>query len=487
MAAKTETRTGNGPALEVERRLLIAGIWQRGNGPTRQVLDKYTCAELAPLETASDEQIAAAVAAAHAAFEDGAPTPWERGEILDRAAALVEIQTGILVRTMQAEAGFTEADAAGEVKRCIQTLKLSAEEARRLKGDVVPLEGAPGQAGRLAFTLRLPIGVVAAITPFNSPLNTVTHKLAPAFAAGNPVVLKPSSNTPFTAAKLCEILVEAGMPDGFLSLVHGGAEVARTLLADQRIRFFAFTGSTEVGREIQRSAGLRRSQMELGSIAFTVLCDDADLDRALPKIASAGYRKAGQVCTSVQILLVHEAIADQVEQRLAPLVADLPYGDPHQSETVVGPLISEGDAKRIANWIEDAVAGGARKLAGGDRQGTVVPPTLLADINPEMAVGCREIFGPVVCIERFSRLDEAIARVNSTPYGLATGLFTNGLDAALASARRMRVGGVHINETSSSRVDLMPYGGSKDSGFGREGPHYAIQEMTEERIITITA
>jgi acyl-CoA reductase-like NAD-dependent aldehyde dehydrogenase len=338
----------------------------------------------------------------------------------------------------------------------------------------------------MGFTLRVPLGVVLAITPFNSPLNTVAHKIAPAFAAGNAVILKPASATPLTACKLAEVLIEAGLPRGFLSVIPGGAQVAEWLIADQRVRFFAFTGSTDVGRSIQSRAGLRRTQMELGSIACTVLCDDAKLDAALPKVISAGYRKAGQVCTSIQLLLVHRSIAGEVERRLATLVQALPFGDPRDPNTVVGPLISEQEAMRVESWVEDAVAKGARRLAGGARKGAVVPPTLLASIDDSMKVGCSEVFGPVVCLVPFDTLDEAIARVNATPYGLATGLFTNRLDDAFAAARRLEVGGVHVNETSSSRVDLMPYGGSKDSGFGREGPRYAVHEMTEERIVTFT-
>ncbi|WP_248304603.1 aldehyde dehydrogenase family protein [Breoghania sp. L-A4] len=466
--------------------LLIGGTWTQGDGAPFDVLDKYSLQPFATIASASAAQVARTIDVADAAFRAGAPSPYDRGLVLERAAVLIEQRIDDLVRAMQAEAGFTASDASGEVKRCVQTLKLSAEEARRLAGDVIPLSGAPGQAGRVAFTLRVPLGVVVAITPFNSPLNTVTHKIAPAFAAGNAVILKPSSNTPITAQILCEVLLEAGMPKGFLSLVHGGGDVARSLLADERVRFFAFTGSTEVGRSIQQAAGLRRTQMELGSIAFTILCDDADLDRALPKIVGAGYRKAGQVCTSVQILLVQDAIMDTVQARLVDMVSALSFGDPRNDGTVVGPMISEKEAIRIEGWIDEAIAKGARRLVGGTRQGAVLPPTLLTDINDTMQVGCCEIFGPVVCLVPYSTLDEAITRVNTTPYGLATGIFTNRLQDALSAARRLEVGGVHINETSSSRVDMMPYGGSKDSGFGREGPHYTVHEMTEERIITIS-
>ena len=466
--------------------LLSDGEWLAGAGIPLSVLDKFHLIKAAEVSTADQAQVERTVAAAHAAFRRGAPGPFERGAILERAAALLEPRTAEFVQTMQMEAGFTAADAGGEVRRCIQTLKLSAEEARRLAGDVIPLAGAPQQAGRMGFTLRVPLGVVLAITPFNSPLNTVAHKVAPAFAAGNAVILKPASATPLTACKLAEVLLEAGLPRGFLSVLPGGAQVAEWLIADQRVRFFAFTGSTEVGRSIQQRAGLRRTQMELGSIACTILCDDANLDAALPKVVNAGYRKAGQVCTSIQLLLVQEKIQDEVQRRLARLVADLPYGDPRDEKTVVGPLISEKEAIRVESWVAEAVAKGARQLAGGARKAAVVPPVLLGSIDDSMKVGCQEVFGPVVCVLPFDKLEQAIARVNATPYGLATGIFTNRLDDAFAAARKLEVGGVHVNETSSSRVDLMPYGGSKDSGFGREGPRYAVHEMSEERIVTFT-
>jgi acyl-CoA reductase-like NAD-dependent aldehyde dehydrogenase len=466
--------------------LLMDGQWVPGTGPRITVRDKFRLQPYVTITAADAEQVKAAVELAHAAFRRGAPGPYERGLFLDRAALVLERRSAEFVRAMQMEAGFTESDAGGEVRRCIQTLKLSAEEARRLAGDVIPLAGAPMAAGRMGFTLRVPLGVVAAITPFNSPLNTVTHKVAPAFAAGNAVILKPSSLTPVTACLLAEVLQEAGMPAGFLSVLHGSSEVVQQLQAHELVRFFAFTGSTDVGRKIQQAAGLRRTQMELGSIACTIVCDDAQLDAALTKVVNAGYRKAGQVCTSVQLLLVHVSRQAEVESRLSAMVRALPFGDPLTPGNFVGPLISEDNAIRVDAWIQEAVAAGAKLLAGGPRQGAVVPPTLLSNISDSMKVGCNEIFGPVVCVLPFETLDQAIARVNATPYGLATGVFTNRLADALTAAHKLEVGGVHINETSSSRVDLMPYGGSKDSGFGREGPRYAVHEMTEERIVTIT-
>lgn len=464
---------------------LIAGARVAGNGPALTVLDKYLLQPGGVVSTPDAPQVRHAIDLAHQAFRRGAPGPYERGAILEKAVKLVERESKEFARLMQMEAGFTASDGAGEVRRCMETLRLSAEEARRLAGDVIPIESAPGQAGRIGFTLRVPLGIVAAITPFNSPLNTVAHKIAPALAAGNAVIVKPASATPFTALKLGELLVEAGVPSGFLSVLPGGAAVANVLLADERVRFFAFTGSTEVGRSIQQAAGLRRTQMELGSISCTILCDDADLEAALPKVVGAAYRKAGQVCTSIQLLLVHASIMRDVRARLTKMVAELPYGDPRQPDTVCGPIVSEQEAIRVDAWIREAVERGAKRLTGGERRGAVVPPTLLDEIDDAMAVGCREVFGPVMCLVPFANLDEAIERVNATPYGLATGIFTNRITDAFAAARRLEVGGVHVNETSSSRVDLMPYGGSKDSGFGREGPRYAVHEMTEERIVTI--
>lgn len=467
-------------------RLLLAGEWRDGCDSS-VVLDKFRQEPWALAQQPSREQVAAAVAAADVAFRSSTLDAHGRGAILDRAGGIIERRGDELVAVMQAEAGFTRHDAVNEVRRGVITLRLSAEEARRFGGEFVPLEGAPGQTGRIGFTLRVPLGVVCAITPFNAPLNTVVHKVGPALAAGNAVVLKPSLHTPMTACILAEALLEAGLPHGLLSVLHGGAQVAQWLLDEPAVRFYAFTGSTETGRSIQQRAGLRRTQMELGSIAHCIVCDDADLDRALPKIVNAAYRKAGQVCTSVQVLLVHHSRLSEVERRLTSQVEALPCGDPLAEDTVVGPVISLGSAERIAAWIDQAVAAGARRLAGGARRGAVVPPTLLAEVPAGTPLGCQEVFGPVMCIAAFDTLEEAIARVNATPYGLATGVFTNRLADALDAARRLEVGGVHINETSSSRVDLMPYGGSKDSGFGREGPQHAVREMSEERMVTLLA
>lgn len=471
--------------LQDNYRLLLDGQWVPGEAAGLVVTDKFRLTPLATVAGASQAQIGRMVDSAHAAFRRGAPVAYERGRILDRAAALLDARMADFVAAMQGEAGFTASDAMGEVNRCKITMGLSAEEARRLAGEMLPFEGAPGQEGRLAFTLRVPVGPVAAITPFNSPLNTVAHKVAPAFAAGNPVILKPASATPITACLLAEVLLEAGMPAGFLQVLHCRSDLIQHLLDDQRIRFFAFTGSTGVGRAIQARAGLRRTQMELGSITHCIVADDANLDVALPKIVGASFRKAGQVCTSIQVLLVQEGIMAEVERRLTGMVMALKVGDPRETGTEVGPLISEAEAKRVESWVAEAVAAGAEAITGGSRDGAVVMPALMKNVGPATKLGCQEVFGPVLTLRSYKTLDEAVEIVNATPFGLAAGIFTNRLLDALSAARRIEAGGVHINETSSSRVDLMPYGGSKDSGFGREGPHYTVQEMTEERVVTI--
>jgi len=466
--------------------LLIAGAWADGVRAV-DIPDKFSLAPFMTAQLPSREQVSRCVAAAGAAFAASKLGPHERGAILDRAAERIEKRADEIVDILVREAGFPRRDAMGELQRCAVTFRLSAEEARRFAGEVVPIEGAAGQKGRLGFTLRVPLGIVCAITPFNAPLNTVAHKVGPALAAGNAVILKPSLHTPMSSCIMAECLIEAGLPCGLISVLHGDAEVAQWLLEEPAVNFYAFTGSTQVGRVIQNSAGLRRTQMELGSISHCILCEDADLDVALPKVVNASYRKAGQVCTSIQVLLVQRPLVGEAERRLAELAAALPCGDPADDRTIVGPVISLQSAERIESWIEDAVRRGARKLAGGPRKGAVVPPTLLADVDASTPLGCQEVFGPVLCITPFDTVDEAIARVNGTPYGLATGIFTRRIDVALRAAHELQVGGVHINETPSSRVDVMPYGGSKDSGFGREGPHYAIREMSEERMITILA
>jgi len=467
-------------------KLLIAGDWVAGTR-TFDVFDKFTGELIGQGECASEEQVSAAVTAARRSFEAVKLDPQERYRILLRVAELIERRRDEIAQTIIAEAGFPMSDALNEISRTQQVFIVSGEEGKRIAGEGIPIESAPGNAHRMAFTIRVPRGVVCGITSFNSPLNMVAHKVAPALASGNTVVVKPPQATPFSAAILFEILLEAGLPSGHANLVQGpGHEIGRWLVANPDIAFYTFTGSTAVGKSIRSSIGLRPVALELGSIAATIVCEDADLERAAPRVANSGFRRAGQACTSTQRLYVDEQVLDRFTNLLVEATKKLPVGDPHDAKTVVGPMISEGEARRAEEWVREAVVQRARIVYGGARSGALLHPTILTDVRNEMRVMCEEIFAPVLSIVPFQSFDDVVSEVNATPFGLATGLFTRDVTRAMLAARRLQVGIVHINEPSTSRVDLMPFSGVKDSGLGREGPKYAIQEMTEERVVTIS-
>ncbi len=475
-------RKGLNLSSPVETGTLIGGRWIGGEQRFR-VTDKFTGELLAEMSQASAADVEAAVKATANAFEKGAPEPIVRARILRCTAEIIAARRADFAEAITAEAGFTTTDANVEIDRSLVTLNLCAEEATRLVGETVPFAATAGQHERIGFTIRVPIGIVCAITPFNSPLNTVIHKIGPAIAAGNAVILKPSSLTPLTATLLCAALLDAELPPDLLALVHGN--IGELLLDRQEIAFYSFTGSTRVGRIIQQKAGLRRTQLELGSIASTIVCADADLDRALPRIANAAFRKAGQVCTSIQRLYVENGVKDKVADGLVDLARKMPAGNPRDPTTRVGPMISEEAAARAQSWVREAELGQARVLTGGDRSGPVLSPTVLANVGPGLKVLEQEIFAPVVSVLPFATLGEAVNHANNTPYGLAAGSFTRDINRAIGAARGLRFGSVHINETSSSRGDAMPFGGVKDSGYGHEGPKYAIREVTEERLITL--
>lgn len=470
--------------MDHQGQLLIAGQWVDG-ASVQALSHRYSGKPLGHMQVADVRQVGEAVAGALSAFESSALSPSERHRILGRAADLVQQRQAELMALVCAETGFTAADAENEVTRTARTLRLCAEEAHRITGEIVPMQATPGMGNRIGYTQLVPLGVVCAITPFNSPLNVVVHKVGPALAAGNAVILKPSEHVPMCAVVLCNLLIEAGLPPGLISLLHGGPAIGQALVADPRIAFYAFTGSTRVGREIQAGAGLRRTQLELGSISSTIVCADANMQLAVTKCVQAAVRKAGQVCTSLQRLYVQRSVAEDFTQRLVDATREVRYGDPSDPRTVVGPMISEAHAQRAESWIREAIGEGAELLCGGTRSGAVLAPTVLTRVTSRMRVMCEEIFAPVMCLSTFDALDEAYDAVNDTPFGLAVGLFTNDLSTAMRAGSRLRFGGVHINETSSSRVDVMPFGGVKDSGFGREGPRYAIREMLESRLITI--
>jgi acyl-CoA reductase-like NAD-dependent aldehyde dehydrogenase len=468
-----------------ELRPFIDGQWEDGVSSVTAE-DKFTGQPVGVVQVVGRDQVGRATRAVARAQEGEPLTPHQRYTVLARAAGLLAERREEFVAALMTDTGFPAVDARTEVDRAGETLILSGEEAKRLTGHMVPVHAAPSAPDRLAFTLRRPVGVVAAITPFNSPLNTVLHKVAPALAAGNGVVLKPSLYTCRTADLLVRLLLDAGVPEGLLALLYGdGAEAGQWLLEDEVPSFYAFTGSTRVGEQIRRTIGVRRAQLELGSLASTVVCADADVAAAARLCANAGFRKAGQVCTSVQRIYLHTAVAEEFLSTLATELDQRPAGDPRDPATVVGPVISARDADRVAGWVDEAVSGGARLAYGGGRDDRVVRPTVLTDVRDDMKVFAAEVFGPVVSVRPFTDLRDALDGVNATPYGLSAGIFTAALDTALLAAKTLRVGTVHINETSSARVDLMPFGGVKASGEGHEGPAYAIREMTEERLVTL--
>ncbi|KAA0969800.1 aldehyde dehydrogenase family protein [Aureimonas fodinaquatilis] len=462
----------------------MAGQWVKGS-TSLDVLDKFDQSIAASVSLAGPEELEQALSAAAAAHRAGAPSPNARALILERAIPLIASRRDEFRKLMAIEAGFPQADADGEIDRCQETLRLAAIAARELTGEMVPMTGSPHGQGRMGFTRRVPVGPVLAITPFNSPLNTVTHKVAPAFAAGNPVILRPASATPSVAALLVEVLAQAGVPSGFIAHLPCTSANAEKLVADLRIRFITFTGSTAVGKSIQAKAGLRRTQMELGSIASTVLCADADLASAMPKVVAGSFRKAGQVCSSIQLLHVHRSILDAVMDSLVRGANAMTVGSPAAAGTVIGPLISLESADRVEAWVREAEAQGARLATPFKREGSLIHPVILTDVKPDMRISCEEVFGPVLAVLPFDEFAEVIERANASPFGLAAGVFTKNLDIVSQAIEGLDVGGLHFNETSSSRIDLMPYGGVKDSGFGLEGPKFAVAEMTEERLVTI--
>lgn len=470
----------------IDARLFIDGKWLDGSD-TVPLCDRFTGVEVANVHQADEAQMNQAVAAAKAAFEGGEIPILDRYDILMRAREILLRRKDEIIDAMVSETGYCVADNAGDFGRCVQTLLTSAEEAKRITGEIVPIDAAPGHGGQIAFTMRRPLGVVACITPFNSPLNTTAHKIAPALAAGNSVVLKPAGYTPLSAMLLCEVLEEAGVSAGWLNLINGpGGRIGQALVEHPDVAYIAFTGSETAGRTIQASAGLRRTQMELGSISGTIICADGNLDRALAKCSATAFRKSGQVCTSLQRLMVHEDVFDTFTEMLASRAEAMVVGDPRAKGTDIGAMIHDKEAVRVQAWVDEAVADGAKQLTSRRLEGAaLMPPTILTDVAMDMKVMREEIFGPVVCLIPFSDFDAAIDMINDSPYGLAAGIFTQDVDAAFKAARAVEVGLFNINNASSNRADLMPYGGCKASGFGKEGPRAAIRDMTEERLITL--
>lgn len=451
------------------------------------VRSPYDGHEIDRVPACSVEEVTRAVACARAALRDDPLPPFRRAEILDRAAHLLDQRVDAFARIIAEEAAKPIKTARVEAKRAVSTFTFAAVEARRLAGDMVPLDASDVGTGKLGFTLRVPIGVVGAISPFNFPLNLVAHKVAPAIAAGCPVVLKPASQTPLSAIALAELLLdECGLPRGHLNVTTGGGgTVGNAIVDDPDIALITFTGSPEVGWGIKARAPRKKVGLELGNNAPVIIEPDGDVDTAAAKIAVAGFSHAGQSCISTQRVYLHESIADRFLDQLVPKVDALVVGDPLDEATDVSALISTGERERVEAWIDDAVAAGAKVATGGNERNGVLAPTVLTDVTPDMKVCNLEVFGPVVAVQTYRDVDDAFRLANDTRYGLQAAIFTRDLPLALRAARELDFGGVLVNEVPTWRTDQMPYGGVRDSGNTREGPHYAVHEMTETRLVVL--
>jgi acyl-CoA reductase-like NAD-dependent aldehyde dehydrogenase len=471
----------------IDHKLLAAGEWKE-TGEWGEVKSPYDGSVVGRVAQGDEALVQRAVEAAHDAFENADFPQHRRAAVLERAAELVAERRDELAATIAAEAGKPLKTATVEAERCVSTLEFSAVEARKLTGGTVPMDAAAAGAGKLGVMLRVPYGVVGAISPFNFPLNLVAHKLGPAIAAGNAVVLKPAGQTPISALKLAEILVEAGLPENWLSVVPGpGSKVGNAIVEHPLTRALTFTGSAPVGWDIRSKVPHKKVNLELGSNAPLIVAEDGDWETAADKAQIHAFSHAGQSCISIQRILVHEDVADAFTERLVANVEKLTVGDPLNEGTDVGPLITPGDRDRVKQWVDEAVQGGAELLTGGDLvdEGRCLAPTLLKAPPKEAKVWCEEIFGPVATIDTFSDFDEALRLANDSKFGLQAGVFTRDIGRGLQAGRTLEFGGVLINEVPTFRTDQQPYGGVKDSGNTREGPAYAVYELTEERFVTL--
>ena len=467
-----------------DRKLFVAGEWIE-TGDWVEVRSPYSGEVVSRVAKGGAEETKRAIDAAQQAMLEPLPAH-KRAEILVKVVAGIARRHDEIARQISDEAGKPLKAARVETTRAMSTYTFAAVEARKLAGEMVPMDAAQAGEGKLGFTLRRPIGIVGAISPFNFPLNLVAHKLAPALAAGCAVVLKPASQTPLSALMLAELEDEAGLPPGWLSVVVGpSAEIGDVLVEDERVKAITFTGSGGVGWGLKERAPKKKVSLELGNATPVIITADADTEATAAAMAANAFAFAGQSCISVQRIYVERPAYDRFVEAFVPRVRELKVGNPADDETDVGPVIDAGAKERILAWIEEARSGGAEILAGGQEQDGLIQPTVIANASRELKVSCEEVFGPVVTVNAVDSLDEAIELANSTRYGLQAGIFTTRLDSALRAARELDFGGVIVNEAPTFRSDQMPYGGVKDSGNTREGPAYAVRELTEERLVVI--
>ncbi len=471
--------------VSLENRLLIGNIWKETEGK-KKVINPFNGEVISEVCYGAKPEIEEAVLAALKAFKIMRDMPaFKRAEILKKTADIIEKDKEGFAKLISLEAGKPMAAARAEVDRSVATFMLASEEATRIYGEVLPLDISAAAGNRIGMTRRFPVGVIAAITPFNFPLNLVAHKIAPALAAGNSVVHKPSSSTPLTALKLGQALFEAGMPEGAVNIVPCSGSDADSMVVDERIGMISFTGSPEVGWDIKSRSGKKKVALELGGNAAVVIEPDSDINASAARCAAGGYAYSGQVCISLQRIYVHEKIYKEFKSAFVEKVKEIKTGDPALEDTVVGPLITEEEVDRVGKWVAEAETKGGKILTGGTSESNVYLPTVLEEVPKEACCVKDEIFGPVTVLFQYKDFDEAIDKVNDSAYGLQAGVFTRDMGKALKAFNRIETGGVMINEVPTFRVDNFPYGGIKNSGFGREGVKYAVEEMTEIKIMVV--
>ena len=470
----------------MEYKLFIDGQWVTA-GPLLEVRNKYNGQVIGAVPTARHEDVEAAVAAAVRAAPVMADMPaYKKAEILFRAATLLRERHSDFAQTIAAEAGKALKFARAEVDRAISTFTIAGEEAKRLHGETIPLDAVPAGEGYFGFWTRRPVGVIAAISPFNFPLNLVAHKVAPALAAGNSLILKPASTTPLTAVKLTQVLEEAGLPAGAINLIVGpGGTVGEWLVTDPRVDKITFTGSPEIGRHILSVAGIKKVTLELGNTSPVVVAPDADLDFVAKRCAVGAFYNSGQVCISVQRIYSQKQVYEQFSEKFVKATEAMVVGDPLDERVDVGPMIDSKEVDRVEGWVKEAQTSGAKILTGGRREGAVYYPTILANVKPEMKVVTEEVFGPVASVIACDDFEESLRQANDTKFGLQVGVFTRDIDRVFKAVKRLNFGGVIINDTPAFRADHMPYGGNRESGLGREGVRFAMEDMTNIQLVAI--
>ncbi len=465
-------------------KMLLNGQWVDRDKKI-DVIDPFDNSVIDTVPAGNDKDVELALSSAVQGFQiTKRMTVYDRAQILYKAAGLISERLEEFATIIAREGSKTINEARKEASRCVNTITCSAEEAKRILGETIPWDSFPGGEKRKGFYYRFPIGVVLAITPFNDPLNLVAHKLGPAIAAGNSVILKPATVTPLSAIKLVEVLLEAGLPENAIQVITGyGSKIGDPLVSDERVRMISFTGGVEAGKHIASKAGIKKIGMELGSDSPVIVWKDADMQLAVESCVSGSFWAAGQNCIGVQRLLVHKEIYDEFKTKFVELTKTYKIGDKLKEDTMMGPMITENEAKRIEQWVNDAVAGGAKLLTGGKRDGAMYDPTVLENVPADAKVHYEEVFAPTVNLYQVDDLDKAIAQANALPYGLLAGIFTRDLETAFKAAYELDCGGVMINDSTDYRLDSMPFGGVKYSGLGREGLKFSLQEMTEPKVV----